>query len=71
MFTFPLIRRPADRPSTRRHRARRPLVDRLEGRQLLTGIVGNHIGTSAVAAIVGNHIGASVAPAIKGEHVGS
>jgi hypothetical protein len=45
--------------STRRLQARRrPFVEALEGRQLLSGIVGNHIGTSAM--IVGNHIGTNV-----------
>ena len=43
--------------STRRLQARRrPIVEDLEGRQLLSGIVGNHIGTG-VAMIQGAHIG--------------
>ena len=43
--------------STRRLPARRrPLVEALEGRQLLSGIVGNHIGVVS-DAIQGNHIG--------------
>ena len=60
--------------STRRSRSgRKPLVESLEGRQLLSTFVdspmiqGNHIGTSAVLrkhvpdAIQGNHIGTSAA----------
>jgi hypothetical protein len=85
MFTFPISRRQADRSVPRRPRARRPLVEDLEGRRLPSGIVGNHIGTSVVSdvvvmrkaggnhdtpAIVGNHIGMSVAPAIVGNHIG-
>jgi hypothetical protein len=57
---------------TRRSRpVRRPVVEALEGRQLLSGftvtpaIVGQHIGTPA---IVGKHIGT---PAIVGQHIGS
>jgi hypothetical protein len=66
-------------PSTRRPRpARKPLVESLEGRQLLSTFVdspmiqGNHIGTSAVLrkhvpdAIQGNHIGTS---AVLRKHV--
>jgi hypothetical protein len=54
--------------STRRAHARRhPVVEALEGRQLLSGIAGNHIGTSAM--IVGNHIGTS--PMVKGGHIGT
>jgi hypothetical protein len=49
-----------DDGSMRRLRApHRPSVEALEGRQLLSGIVGNHIGTS-VAMIQGAHIGTSV-----------
>jgi hypothetical protein len=68
-------------PSTRRSRpCRKPLVESLEGRQLLSAFVdtpmiqGNHIGTSVVErkhvsadSIQGNHIGA---PAIVGIHIG-
>jgi hypothetical protein len=58
-------------------RCRRPLVEALEGRQVLSGfaaphvdmIVGQHIGTN-VAAIQGQHIGVSV-DAIQGSHIGS
>jgi hypothetical protein len=84
MFTFPISRRQADRPAARRPRTRRPLVEDLEGRQLPSGIVGNHIGTSVASvvlrksggsdvtpAIVGNHIGTSVTPAIVGNHIGT
>jgi hypothetical protein len=70
MFTFPTSRRQADRSAARRPHARRPLVEDLEGRQLLSGIVGNHIGTSVSPPIVGNHIGTSVSPPIVGNHIG-
>ncbi len=49
---------------------RRPVVEALEGRQLLStvavtpAIQGNHIGTNA---IVGNHIGTN----IVGQHIGT
>jgi hypothetical protein len=71
MFTFPISRRQADRPAPRRPRTRRPLVEDLEGRRLPSGIVGNHIGTSAAPAwIQGNHIGTSAAPAWnQGNHI--
>ena len=71
MFTFPISRRLADRSSARRPQTRRPLVEDLEGRQLLSGIVGNHIGMNVAPAIVGNHIGMNVAPAIVGNHIGT
>jgi hypothetical protein len=80
MFTFSTSRRQADRPSARLPRARRPLVEDLEGRRLLSGIIGNHIGTSVSAEvvvtkpvdlIVGNHIGTSVNAAIQGNHIGT
>jgi hypothetical protein len=58
--------RNGDRP-TRRLQARRPLVEALEGRQLLSGIVGNHIGTSATM-IQGAHIGSAM---IQGAHIGT
>jgi acetyltransferase-like isoleucine patch superfamily enzyme len=62
---------------------RRPLVEALEGRQLLStftvtevapppaqyDVVGNHIGTN-VAMIQGNHIGTNVAM-IQGNHIGT
>jgi hypothetical protein len=70
MFTLPFLRRQNDRPTNQRTRPRRrPQVESLEGRQLLSGIVGNHIGTSLSPAIVGNHIGTNVA-AIQGQHIG-
>ena len=72
MFTFPLSRRQAYCPAARRPRIRRPLVEDLEGRLLLSGIQGRHIGTSVVPAIVGNHIGMSVsATMIQGAHIGT
>lgn len=83
MFTFSIFRHQVDRGSIRRPRARRsPVVEGLEGRQLLSGIVGNHIGRSAMIqgghpgmgvtpAIVGNHIGTSVTSACSGAHISS
>ena len=78
--------RQGDRSTLRSQASRRrPLVEALEGRQLLSSvavtpdIVGNHIGTNVAAAIqgnhigvadiVGNHIGTNVA-AIQGNHIG-
>jgi hypothetical protein len=59
MFTFSMIRSQSDRPSTRRPRGRRrPLVETLEGRQLL----------STVAAVQGAHIGTNVSE-IQGAHI--
>ena len=57
----------------RRRRGASPCLENLEGRLSLSGIVGNHIGVSAVPAIVGQHIGtnAAVVPAIQGNHIGS
>ena len=38
--------------STRRPEIRRrPIVENLEGRQLLSGIIGSHIGTNVVADV--------------------
>jgi hypothetical protein len=55
--------------STRRLQARRrPIVEDLEGRQLLSGIVGNHIGMGA-PMIVGNHIGTGAM--VQGGHIGT
>jgi hypothetical protein len=64
----PSIRRPLP--------CRRPLLEPLEGRQLLTtvtmckmvtpAIVGQHIGTGVTAEIVGQHIGTN----IVGNHIG-
>jgi hypothetical protein len=82
MFTFPIFRKQDDRPTIRRPQPRRcPLVEDLEGRQLLTvltftkitmtaaAIQGSHIGSN-VAAIQGNHIGMTVA-GIQGNHIGT
>jgi hypothetical protein len=55
--------------TTRRLQARRPILENLEGRQLQSGLVGNHIGTSA-AMIQGAHIGTNVAM-IQGAHIGT
>ena len=80
IFTFPNYRREADRPSAREPQSRRPLVEDLEGRQLLSGIQGQHIGanvsaeivvTKPVDLIVGNHIGTSVTAGIPGNHIGT
>ncbi len=76
------IRRPLAR--------RRPVLEDLEGRQLLTtfllpdagyvghhvgsdlsGIVGNHIGTTVTEDIVGAHIGTTVTKDIVGAHIGT
>jgi hypothetical protein len=83
MFTFSIFRRQNDRTTTPRPEARRrPSVEALEGRQLLTtftpldvkksvavtAVVGNHIGV-ATNAIQGNHIGVATS-AIQGNHIG-
>jgi hypothetical protein len=80
MFTLPIFRRQDDRTAARHpkpHR-RRPLVEALEGRQVLStltftkiemnvsAIVGQHIGMDA--GIQGNHIGMSAG--IQGNHIG-
>ncbi len=73
MFTFPIFRRQDDRPTSRRPiaRRRRPLVEDLEGRQLLStftaGVAGGN-GQSA-AMVVGSHIGS--AAMVVGSHIGS
>ncbi len=68
--------RQSDR-TARRITARRPSVEGLEGRRLLSGVVGNHVvGNVAqdikswppVADIQGAHIGS---PMIVGRHIGS
>jgi hypothetical protein len=70
MFKFLRVRRQNDRSATQRPRlCRRPLVEALEGRQLLSDIVGQHIGSNA-AAVQGAHIGTNVA-AIQGAHIGT
>jgi hypothetical protein len=71
MFTFPIFSLHADRSSTRRPPARRPLVEDLEGRWLLSGIIGNHIGISVSTGIQGNHFGKNVSADIKGNHIGT
>jgi hypothetical protein len=71
MSTLPIFHRQNGRTHARRPRDRRPLVEDLEGRQLPSGIVGNHIGVNVAPAIVGNHIGTSVVPAIVGNHIGT
>jgi hypothetical protein len=55
--------------STRRLQARRPLVESLEGRQLLSGIAGGHIGVIAADFRVGSHIGTGAM--VKGGHIGT
>ena len=73
MFTFPFSRRQADAPSARHPRACRPLVDSLEGRQLLStvaAIQGQHIGMNVSEGIVGQHIGMNVREGIVGQHIG-
>jgi hypothetical protein len=71
MFTSPISPRQADRAYARRLRARRPLVEDLEGRRPPSGLVGNHLGVPVDAMIVGQHIGMSVVPAIQGGHIGT
>jgi hypothetical protein len=73
MFTFSIFGRKNNANAARSPRGcrRSPLVEALEGRQLLStlggGGVGRHIGISA-DAIQGNHIGVSAA--IQGNHIG-
>src|SRR5262249_36120559 len=56
--------------STRRLQARRrPIVEALEGRQLLSGVVGSHVGVNAADFRVGSHIGTSAM--VKGGHIGT
>jgi hypothetical protein len=62
--------------STRRLQPRRrPIVEALEGRQLLSGIAGRHIGNSAAVAEfrVGSHIGTGAAAGVlrQGGHLGA
>ena len=63
-----LIARKSRSPVTKR----RPQPEAVEGRMLLSGIVGQHIGMAvATPAIVGQHIGMAVAaPASVGHHIG-
>ena len=79
MFTFKIFRRQNDRPTTRRPQARRPLVESLEGRQLLSGATVTAVSLHAalpkttspvvIDAIQGNHIGTNVSE-IVGNHIG-
>ncbi len=57
--------RQGDNATRRLPARRRPIVEALEGRQLLSGIVGNHIGN---AMIQGAHIGTAM---IQGAHIGT
>jgi hypothetical protein len=59
------LNQPCDRP-TRRREDRRPLFEDLEGRRLLSGIAGNHIGTSMASATVQV---VPYSPAIIGSHI--
>jgi hypothetical protein len=54
-----LFARKSRRPSTKRPvTKRRPQLEAVEGRLLLSGIIGQHIGVSVVADhIQGQHIG--------------
>jgi uncharacterized protein YwlG (UPF0340 family) len=70
MFTFPIFRRQNDRPTTRRTQPRRrPLVEALEGRQLLSSFTGTVVNTSA-SLVAGSHIGTNVS-SIQGNHIGT
>jgi hypothetical protein len=71
MFTFPISRRQVARPAARRSRNRRPLVEDLEGRRLLSGIAGRHIGTSVASVVIRKATGVDVTPAIVGNHIGT
>jgi hypothetical protein len=84
MFTFPIPRHRNDGSTTRRRQGRRrPLVEDLEGRQLLSGIVGQHIGTGVAmtpsiqkvrdAAVSDQDVAIKhepAVPAIVGNHIG-
>jgi hypothetical protein len=79
MFLSRFFLRQEARSNLRTHPRRRPLVEAVEGRQLLStftatepgsasaqnAVVGNHIGTNA---IVGNHIGIET---LVGNHIGT
>lgn len=65
MFPSPTARRQDDRPSARRRRAgRRPLVEDLEGRRLLSAI-HRHPGAPS-GEFVGQHLVGSVSEAAGG-----
>jgi hypothetical protein len=57
MYTSPTFRRDDDRPAGRRPSARRPGVENLEGRRLLSGIQGNHIRAPAAAIVEHSLVG--------------
>ena len=75
MFTSSIFRRPADR----RPRARRPLVEGLEGRRVPSAlgvgagadIINRHPSTIVEPEIVGQHIGTNAVAAIQGNHIGT
>ena len=58
--------RQSDNATRRIPARRRPLVEALEGRQLLSGIVGNHIG----AMIQGSRHHIGLHAMIQGNHIG-
>ena len=72
MLTLPFFRGETGRFSPRQPRCRRPLVEDLEGRKLLSGIQGQHIGMAVVDSVApeiqGNHIGMNVSSMIVGNH---
>jgi hypothetical protein len=69
MFTFPIPRRRNDGSTSRRQQGRRrPLVEDLEGRQLLSGIVADVQKVREAAAVAIKHEPA--VPAIVGNHIG-
>jgi hypothetical protein len=51
----------------RSDRNRRPMVESLDGRLLLTVIPGSHLGLATTDAVAGSHVGS----AIIGRHIGS
>ena len=76
MFLSQFFSRRTVRSTRRPVASRRFQVEALEGRQLLSGIQGNHIGVAmrarpahiGVAMIQGNHIGYEM---IQGNHIGT
>jgi hypothetical protein len=72
MFTFSISHQHDVRNSVRLPRARRPLVEDLEGRLLLSGIQGRHIGTSVVeGSSSGSFSQIEVQTPIRGGHIGT
>jgi hypothetical protein len=70
MFTFSISHCRDVRTSVRLPRTRRPLVEDLEGRLLLSGIQGRHIGTSVVeASLSGSFAKVEFQTPIPGGHV--